>query len=438
MKPKLAWVLPAELWTEREITRADRHVLTRFGDSHEIVRFAQTAERHQVLLKVPVAELWPTDGREFDIVVAAEEAVLTRWARARRVYTINAKGVFRHKADRLDAEEYPFLDAHIFNQLSPQKSETFYFTPYGTQTLFTGAGPLDAFGHRNAFDYRELEQRDPNLRVIAILGGSAAYGVDCIQEDTFPQRLEVLLNSACAERGSALRFRCVTFAQPGLVVLEQTIRYVLFCHRLRPEIVIGHDGWNDLVHGMVCDPFLLTRHEMCYRVNLEDWAQLLHHRETVPLNSTRNPARAVNLPGPVIEAYLSRKLMLKRVVEGNGGAFVAGFQPALFSKEARSANEALALETGRHRNHPAFAEIFDRHLPTVFSKTSEAMSRRFDFPHIDFSREFSRYGVGADLIYDRVHTAPEGERVIAEVYAQFILRHHTETATAPVPVEGFR
>ena len=47
-----------------------------------------------------------------------------------------------------------------------------------------------------------------------------------------------------------MHFTVLDFGLPGNVVLNEIITYLLHCQDIRPDIVVAHDGFNDLFYGL--------------------------------------------------------------------------------------------------------------------------------------------------------------------------------------------
>jgi hypothetical protein len=425
MKNNLALIFSENEWADEDFIRVHTNVHRRFNADYDFSIFSAITPSR----KLP----FDTDGsinrleklNDFDVLVYATNNENTTDLNRLKVtkYIVNKKGVVKKISRRLDSSDYPFIDSHIFNRLSSGRAEEFIYTPFGVHAVFPNMGGIDEFGNRIPFDYRSKIERQPNEKIIVILGGSAGFGLDCHYEDTFGFILQNSLNQYCREKNKEIFFSVINFSQIGLVVLEQTNRYITFCNLLEPEIVISHDGWNDLSLGLVSDPFLMNNHEICYRINFEQWAQKLH--ETGHICCTQDPKnfKTKNLPIKVINAYINRKLMLKKIVESNKGEFIWGFQPALFSKANPSNEEMRSLSDRDCRNFQSMACIFDTKLPHVFEEARKIMKSSLNFEIADLHQWFKQFGEKENLFYDRVHTSPEGEKKIAEYYHQYILKN---------------
>ena len=60
--------------------------------------------------------------------------------------------------------------------------------------------------------------------------------------------------------------------------------------------VIAHDGFNDLVFGLLSDPWLLGEHSIAYQPQFELWAQRLHDAPGDRLTHHEQPFAILNLP----------------------------------------------------------------------------------------------------------------------------------------------
>ena len=103
-----------------------------------------------------------------------------------------------------------------------------------------------------------ISERPKGELLIAVFGGSAAFGHGNIRRNSFPFVLENKLNSNFPANKRYDRVKFINFAQEATLVLNQTISYMLFCNRIRLDIVISHDGYNDLLNGAIVDPILVS------------------------------------------------------------------------------------------------------------------------------------------------------------------------------------
>jgi len=280
----------------------------------------------------------------------------------------------------------------------------------------TGIGPIDELGFRINFDYKTLSGRDASHVVIAVFGGSTTYSVYCLYDDMFTSRLEAKLNAWSAEQGDGRRFTVLNFGNPGNCVMNERTTYLLFAAAIKPDIVIAHDGYNDLTLGMTSDPYLLNHHRITYQEVQEKWAGLLHG--TSAALDGQAPERDIqNFPDKVIDAYCYRQGQFKAVVEAMGGMFVWGLQAAVDSKAALSADEKdfVAAYAGEH----IYSKVF-KAMPMMYSRLVQRLERdKADF--VNIHKLFQAYGEESTLFGDPVHTIWQGDECIAQAYADSLI-----------------
>ena len=77
------------------------------------------------------------------------------------------------------------------------------------------------------------------------LGGSACWGYNVLQSESFPEILQNKLNNYQSKKFA------YNYAQHSYLLNDQFIAFNLFS-KIRPDnIVIMHDGFNDLQFGMI-------------------------------------------------------------------------------------------------------------------------------------------------------------------------------------------
>lgn len=311
----------------------------------------------------------------------------------------------------------PALSHSIFHRLAPDRPDATFFFPGGYVHRQSGQGPIDAFGHR--ID-GVAQERQADEVIIAVFGGSAAWSVGCLPDETFAARLEDKLNARAAAGRPSRRARVVNYGLHGQVVLNEAWRFVTFCIDLKPDIVIAHDGYNDFVYGLVNDPELIGRHQLAYQETLEDWSPRLH--AGWDLTAVRTPQERLkrrNSIEAIVRAYIVRKRQFETVVTGLGARFVWGLQPFLLSKGALSAREAAYL-AARMADGSDPQRVFYDHTLELY----QAFAKRTDWSaranRVDIHAAFAALGADVDHFIDFVHCTPAGDEVIAEFYASHL------------------
>jgi hypothetical protein len=345
-----------------------------------------------------------------------------------RTYHVFDEGRIVPDVPGIDSYEYPYLDAHPFNRRAPRTSadkmefNCFYYFPYGYLHRVTGLGPINEFGHRIEFDFRTLADRGPEHKVVACFGGSAGFSVCCLHDQMYTKVMERRLNELSAERAAGLKFTVLNFGQPGNVTLNEIFHYVLFCHRIRPDIVVSHDGANDLGYAAGCDGFLVETADIVYQQQLETWSELLHNpiarEQGTPnvLPTTSKPATSI----AALRSYVARKRQFSAIVRAHGGRHVWGLQPLYLSKP-----ELSPVERDRIWDHPRVeARIRDSfaNYVTLYETFLANKPDMGDDVFVDFHTYFHSFGAAHSLLADVVHLLPEGDRVVGEHYAETISR----------------
>jgi len=326
------------------------------------------------------------------------------------------------------SNELQNMDANIFNQLAPREPWGFYYFPFGYLFRFLGIGPINSFGCRITRSLADLARRDTNHKVVACFGGSAAWSLFCLHHQMYTELLEQRLNAYCKQRDLDLRFTVLNFGQHGHVVINEMLTYTNFCWDLRPDVVVAHDGYNDAVYGQLCDPRVLDDWDMIYQENLEGWSQILHETADTPRTQHSLPYRAVNQPVRVLKAYVKRKRQFAQIVRANGALFVWGLQPAAASSRKKpSPLEASLIERNRNPDHaPVVASV-----EGMFRILRQSLKLDDDTPFVDCDAAMSACGPDRWMFGDEVHLMPEGDVLLARLYADVIAKAYIEKRPLP-------
>ena len=331
-----------------------------------------------------------------------------------RVYTLEKDGRLRLSAKSIDTLEAPGLDQHVFNRVGPNSPDgEFYYFPYGYLFKYTGLGPINEFGFRVEGDFMRFARREPHHKLIVVFGGSAAWSMYSLHDEMFATLLEEKLNAWSRAEGRKETFTVLNFGMHGHVVLNEILTHVLFTSRINPDVVIGHDGFNDLVYGMLSDQDLLGRHDITYQYNLENWGRILHENLDIPSNQPESPLVIHNIPQLIAKAYVTRKQQFRQMVESAGARFVWGLQPQVFSKAAMSPSESAYVK-GIPPNDP-FSTAYKR-IAYVYEKFFDLVRLPDDADFVDVHKYFGRFGADESLFGDVMHTLPDGDERIAECY----------------------
>jgi len=338
-----------------------------------------------------------------------------------QLYRISRSGshmIFEHNFQGgLTEKAETALKTHYFNQTSMGCSQGPYYYPYGFLYRHVGQGPTNPMGFRY-HKHTDCQNRQKNHKVIAVFGGGAARGYYVHDDEVFSYLLEAKLNDYCTEQ-NGLHFSVVNFGQPGYCILSELTAYLMFCNKLKPDIVITHSGVNDFLFGLQSDSYLLKQFDYTYLPKLEGWAQKIHGTGPVALERQNNAEYSE--PHSIINAYYTRLIQFQNIVNGRGAIFIAGLQPTVFSKNAMSSREKLLLAVdqlslGKRKDFSVIIKkLYEDYIQLIAHKKLENFA--------DVHSYFGRFGREHSLFADDRHTYPSGDIAIAEYYFDYITRY---------------
>lgn len=326
----------------------------------------------------------------------------------------------RLRLRRLDrTPDYEKADAHVFNRLSATKEKGYMYFPYGYTYRMAGHGPLDEFGFRINVDLDKIKNRESNQKLICTFGGSTTWSIDCLPSETFTAQMEDRLNSLAIENNSPTRFVCLNFGQVAYTVLSELNAFILFAWQLQPDIVVAHDGWNDLLYGCYGDQYLLQERSIAYPCDLEPWAEYLHGGAGV--QTTKNgpkPYPFRSPPSAIIRAYFERKLQFKAICEAAGAKFIWGLQPCANDKQNLSDIERKLTSTDNPANQDDWKYVRAR-VPELMRQVGEGAKGSID-NFVDVGAAFADLDPNTQHFSDNVHLLPAGDREVALTYCKHI------------------
>lgn len=262
-----------------------------------------------------------------------------------------------------------------------------FITYTGAQTKTKKDVKLDYFGFRNETDLYFAEERDYSL--IALTGGSEAAGFS--HRVTISQNLEKLLN----ERYDGYRkFRVLNLAMNSNGISEEINNYVNLAYNQKPELVISHSGWNDIVSGIEV-PYNFKKLGLFYPRTLVYWLPRLYAMKDYPQNMVTLSDEGLGL---IVDKYLQNLEKYRTIVNANGGVFIAGVQGICEEKIYEQENEHQHIR-------------YDRAI-ALHSELRDKVSKNhccFDFSNIK------------DIHFvDSCHTDEASSMLIAQIYATLI------------------
>jgi len=313
-----------------------------------------------------------------------------------------------------------YADKHIFNKLSEKSEYGFYYSPYSYFFRYPKWGTITETGFRSKEAPYEIRKQYQNHIIIAVFGGSTGYDILVPDEKTFAVQLENELNKDKELTDKTKKFfKVINLSHPGNLVLNQIVNYVLFCHKMNPDIVISHNGANDLVSAQMNDRKLISKYDIGYPDVLEAWGRKIHDNLDVDIDydfanygcSNFRPAQPKNSPDDVIESYHSRVLQFRSMVNGNNATFISGFQPWITSKKKLTEYEEKRLK----EYNPYYKTLYSN-VPMLYDMYDQKLQKEnLDFV-VNLHRVFQKIGDEYSHFGDVCHLLEHGDIVVAKAY----------------------
>ncbi len=327
---------------------------------------------------------------------------------------------------KVDFDFKAYAARHIFNKLSHSSEYGFYFFPYGYLFRYPKWGTINEMGFRCRENTCEIRERYPNHEIVAVFGGSTGFSTLVPDEQTFSSQLERMLNE---DRALAQKigkpFKVVNLSLPGFVVLQHALAHLLFCWDIKPQVVISHGGWNDLILGQINDRRLISKYCIAYEGVMEAWGRKIHDTADVEIDFDHSdpdspdfrPVRPVNKPEDVIRSYHVRTEQFRNMAEAGGARFISGFQPWVMSKRVQS-----AFEQEKIRTYYRYYQFEYENMPILCGMYEDIIDREGLAYVVNLHRRFKELDGSVTHFGDNIHTNEIGERIIAEEYCKAVRR----------------
>lgn len=347
------------------------------------------------------------------------------WFKKKKRDPLGDAGMVMSASIKVDFDFQEFASRHIFNKVSGASEYGFYYSPYGYFFRYPKWGNINDFGFRGRENPDEIRQRYPDHFVICVFGGSTGYSILLPDELTFAQQLEVRLNRNDAFRDLAGKpCRVVNLSHPGNMLLNQIFNYVLFCHLIKPDLVISHFGANDIATAQMNDRRLVSRYDLSYCDVLEVWGRKIHDCTDVdvdydfarPDNPNFRPAEVRNGPEIVLRSMDNRVTQFAALVRGEGRRFIGGFQPWVYSKGSPSEAEQQKM-----RSYNPFYQRVYGNAKSLCDMYSERLAAKPRPGFIDLHTRFAELDGSVTHFGDVCHTVAAGDTLLAAHYEEQVL-----------------
>lgn len=413
-------ILPKKLNNE-QTNQCIRNVMDQFCENAKYIFFSEVKNKFHNgkvnIVNLKLLEIYLKKDPEFLITSHDSEVDQKKLKKKiNNIFIINKQNLLILQSPWISKKYLPNFDNHIFGKFGERMGGGLRYFPYGFFTQNPGMGIQDSFGHRFTKNLNELKNRKRDHFVIAIFGGSGAYGNNVSRSEMFSNLLEEKLNDDTDLKGFK-KFSILNFSQQGALIINQLISYQLYCFEIRPNLVISHDGWNDLINGSISDLFLLKEYKISYLKNLENWAMKLQnvtHLDNKVLVNDVNPLHLV------VNAFIDRKLFFKKIVENLGSTFLAVLQPVIYQKKEISKEEEIKIQN-EIKHKPELRKLYHTYLPLIYEKTQSIHRKKFKY-NLDFQNILDKSKTNINFFEDHVHLSKDGERIVAKVYYEKIKR----------------
>ncbi len=279
---------------------------------------------------------------------------------------------FRDVPDGVLVLYHPFLDYVGVYSDEP--------TAAGTRFFHTDN---DYFGFRNP-DSRLYFAPDDGF-LIVLTGGSEAAGYS--HPVTIAAYLEDDLNDSGGIDGCPVRV--LNLSMNSYVLANEIQSFVHLAYALRPDVVISHSGWNDLIYGVIAPgPFKVLG--LNYFGPMVDWPNNLYGRpKPQSFRFAVHESQNDRLP----EVFFAMIDKYRDIVTANGAYFLPGLQGYRTALEATG----TPMDEVHARVHAYYADL----------KRGAARIPGY----ADFT---GRADIG---FVDTVHSTPDSAPLIARTYA---------------------
>ncbi len=303
----------------------------------------------------------------------------------------------------------------------------FVFHPYliGRGKPFAKASEKNVVISHNSLGYRGSEislKKPPEVKRIAIFGGSSVYCTGVSDDQTWPEQLAGLLGKS---------FEVINAGVPGYSTVEHIIQTSLLASDLSADICIYYVGWNDMRNF----------HIKGLRSDYSDF-HALYQFDNLGLSTPRR------LYGSLTVYYfvkmvnrLFSKINVSYRVTGSSGQFTATGDARALELYKRNIRSIIALCRVQHMrpvmvpqvlNYDAFAPdasddwmpfIRGRDVRPVLDQYNKALAQVCREEKADFIEGVLFEKFDRSCFIDNGHFSAKGSKAMARVIQQYLLAY---------------
>ncbi len=245
----------------------------------------------------------------------------------------------------------------------------------------------DFFGFRNTKHNYDLK-KDKNTILIVMTGGSECAGYSHPNYTILEKIKEGL------QKSTSKNVVIINLCMNSYVLSHEIQSYIHLVYNMKPDIVITHSGWNDVLFGSLISKKFIDK-GLIYNKWIELWLEPLYKNlkeypkkeDMFTVNKGFNSQTLQN-------AYLELINKYEKIVEANHGKLIVGLQPY----------DKFIPKDNMYQLH--------KHVQKELKKISNLISKRNNI--IDFTKF-------PDLSFaDVVHTDESAVEIVSDAYVNFI------------------
>jgi len=232
---------------------------------------------------------------------------------------------------------------------------------YHNDKILKKFSKINSLGFRDE-DFDKIDKKNMN---IILFGSSAAWGFGASNENNvISKHLENQINKNIGLFSKKKKCKVWNFGQVDGRISQDLINILFFSKKIKPEIIIGFNGWNEIASSSIFKKMLLTKWGFFYLDELKDWENVNYSKkDTYYLikdiirwltKRSRIMSYLKNYSEPAIkmedrieigtQTFVDNVEMMKYLTKGYGSKYYQFLQPHIYRKKYLVKSEKLVQE----------------------------------------------------------------------------------------------
>lgn len=208
------------------------------------------------------------------------------------------------RKDFLNKRYHPFID-----WIEDNSKPMFSYLPIGVRYHNPDHVPSGIMVNDFGFRDENIKKPLPGQLSVLLMGGSAAWGFGCIEDsNTIAKKMERMIQDNIDFFPGKTSCRVWNLAQVDGRISQDLVNLIIHGPKLKPDIVIGFHGWNEVVSSCIFNYNTLNKWGVFFLNELEGWVSP-HYNP----NETRDIAHAM-------KSWLLKRSRLANLVFKTGTA----------------------------------------------------------------------------------------------------------------------